>query len=116
MDDKKTIHEHSPDLSRKESDTGHVPDLKFMALLQKIFGNPQGVLYASALSFQRKINLLKKWRYERTLYILSHCRDHDYMNDKEMDGLIKSVKVAKSAAEAEKNTGTKIRIEKSDNS
>ncbi len=39
--------------------------------------------------------LLKRLRDERTLYLFENCRDLDYMNDQEMEEILKSVQLIK---------------------
>lgn len=86
----------------------------YSLILKKIFSSPRRLLYSPALSQARKKHLLKLWRDERTLYILENCRDHDYLQDQEMEDLLRSLQVIKTIISKEEDMKIKIRIRTKD--
>jgi hypothetical protein len=85
-------------------------DYKHMLLLRKLFRNPHSLLFAKSIPISRRKYLLKRWRDDRTKFILEFMRDYDYLNDAEMVELLSVVKIAKILTHSQKRMRINIQL------
>ena len=62
-----------------------------MNTLHRVFVHPYYLLKNSNIPVSRREYLLKRWRDERTQFLLENCRDMDYLQDEEMERLLQAV-------------------------
>jgi hypothetical protein len=98
------------DSRQKLSFEQQISDYKYMMLLKHKYETPRMLLCCPLLPSLRKKYLLKRWRDDRTRYILENCRDYDYLSDQEMEELLAAVKIVKALLSMQDSAQVKIRL------
>lgn len=78
-----------------ETGTTSTRDYLYMTALERIFDEPMVLLQSFQIPYHRRRYLLKQWRNDRSRYLAENCRDMDYINDPEMDGLLHALNALK---------------------
>ncbi len=68
---------------------------KYMIALQRIYKAPTLLMHCKWLSFKRRMYLLKRWRDDRTRYLIENCNDMDYGKDRELEQILRCVRKMK---------------------
>lgn len=66
-----------------------------MIRLERIFGSPLDLLQRRDIPYERRRYLLRKWRDERSHYIMENFRDFDYTQDEELERLMHALNALK---------------------
>ena len=61
------------------------PSYLYMTRLGRMFGGPLDLLQRRNIPYERRLFLLRRWRDERTRYLISNFGDMGYIQDEEMD-------------------------------
>ena len=84
-----------PQTTMLHDSSGGAPPYMYMKMLEKVFDQPKQLLESFQIPYHRRTYLLKQWRNDRSRYLAENCRDMDYMQDAEMDGLLHALNALK---------------------
>ena len=63
------------------------PSYLYMMRLSRMFDGPLDLLQRRNIPYERRLFLLRRWRDERTRYLITNFGDMGYIQDEEMDQL-----------------------------